>query len=236
MKNSIFLAFVALFMATAVNAQSTVDSIEAKYKLLPMPDSLTMEKMFPIVGSYQLNNPTGANAMNTTTTNTTSTNTADSSSSATTNTASSAGMLSVMMDSSNKGIVWISGLPQGKIKAYLKQSPATYRIIAQTTDAGTKVPEGTAMYDSTTKVLNIEIGTAYNDANPGAVFPMNNGTMMDSTSMNNMSNDHMNNSTTKTKTKSSKTKSKSKAKPKKVMYYTATKEGENMTSSTTTQQ
>jgi len=55
MKNTLFLFIAALFFGASVNAQSTVDSIEAKYHLLPMPQALTIEKTFPVIGTYQLN-------------------------------------------------------------------------------------------------------------------------------------------------------------------------------------
>ena len=49
MKNTIFLAFAALLFTATVQAQSTVDSIAAKYKLIPMPEPLTIEKTFPVL-------------------------------------------------------------------------------------------------------------------------------------------------------------------------------------------
>src|SRR5256885_3708103 len=101
MKNTIFWA-IALCFSFSLHAQSTADSIEAKYKLLPMPDTLTIEKTFPVLGSYQLNG-----------------------------TDNTSGNIVVSLDSSNKGIVWIDGLPQGRMKAYLEKGPAMYRIIPQ---------------------------------------------------------------------------------------------------------
>ena len=44
MKNTIFLFLAAFFITATVNAQTTVDSIRAKYKLQPMPEALTAEK------------------------------------------------------------------------------------------------------------------------------------------------------------------------------------------------
>jgi hypothetical protein len=180
MKNAILLAVSALFISIASFSQSTVDSIEAKYKLLPMPDGTTIEKTFPILGTYQL-----TNANNTT------------------------GDLIVTLDTTNKGIVWIDGLPEGRVKAYLMQSPATYRIIPQKSATGKWVPEGTMIFNTETNALNISLGAPYNQADPGSIFQTDyNGSDV-----------AVNNSAAvkvKTKTATSKTKSK-------VMYYSASK-------------
>ncbi|SHF82740.1 hypothetical protein [Flavisolibacter ginsengisoli] len=189
MKNTIFLFIAALFITASVNAQSTVDSIRAKYTLQPMPGALTLEKAFPVLGTYHL------------TTDSTST-------------------LTVSMDSASKGIVWVEGLPQGKFKAFLKQSPATYRITAQKTESGTSVPEGTLMFDTTTNTLNIALGKAYNEANPAEIF----GTVADA----GVSADVANTGTeVKVKTKTKTTKSKAK-----VVFYSATKVDQNTTATT----
>jgi hypothetical protein len=155
MKNTFFLALAAILFSASVKAQSTVDSIEAKYKLLPMPEALTIEKTFPVIGTYQLQAPdANTNAAVATTTTT----------------APAAGNVTITIDSVNKGLIWISGLPQGTMKAYLKKSPATYRILAQKTDAGKQIPEGTLVFDPQTRALNIELGAPYNDADPASVF------------------------------------------------------------------
>ncbi|MGZ5192119.1 MAG: hypothetical protein ACXWCZ_14010, partial [Flavisolibacter sp.] len=98
--------------------------------------------------------------------------------------------VSVMLDPSNKGIVWIEGLPQGKIKATLRRSPATYKIPAQplgevavATEAEAKdaktaknvkaakeLPEGVLIYDKDANVLNVCIGCKYNAEDPAATF------------------------------------------------------------------
>src|SRR6187402_1561223 len=59
MKNRFLLLIAAFLFTAAVQAQSTVDSIAAKYKLVPMPEALTIEKTFSVLGTYQL----GADAM-----------------------------------------------------------------------------------------------------------------------------------------------------------------------------
>jgi hypothetical protein len=141
MKNTFFSILTVLFFSASVNAQSTVDSIRSKYTLLPMPEALTIEKTFPALGQYQLNNA-----------------------------ASSAVIIS--LDSSNKGIIWVEGLAEGKVKAYLKKAPGTYRIPVQKTSSGKSISEGTLIYDRDNNVLNIAIGGGYNEADPAAIFPV----------------------------------------------------------------
>jgi len=189
MKNTFLLAVAALFFSVAVNAQSTVDSIAAKYKLLPMPAPLTIEKTFPVLGTYTLAG-TGQEAPAVST---------DSSMNAV-----AAPSLVVTLDSVNKGMVWIEGLPEGKIKAYLQKSPATYRILAQKSESGQSVPEGTLLLDTTTQTLNIALGAPYNATTPEAIFTFNNSTPED------------NEVEIKAKSKTAKTKAK-------VKFYTASK-------------
>lgn len=78
--------------------------------------------------------------------------------------------VTITLDAENKGLVWIEGLPQGKIKAMLRKSPATYKIPAQKTEDGKDVAEGTAVFDKETNTLSIIIGKNYNAAEPTAVF------------------------------------------------------------------
>ncbi len=224
MKNIFYLAIVALFFSASVSAQTTtVDSIAANYKLLPMPAPLTIEKTFPVLGSYQLNS--GADAMATSST----TQTTDSSSNAA---MMAPGTISISLDPTNKGIIWVEGLPQGKLKAYLKKSPATYRILAQKTEAGTQVSEGTLYFDTTSRQLNIAIGKAFDDADPIAIFSLNPDAAMSTTTGDmetkvksedvtvKTEKEKNNNVKVKTKTASSKTKAK-------VKYYTAVKIEQN---------
>jgi hypothetical protein len=153
-----------------------------------MPEPLTIEKTFPVLGSYQLGSTDASMAMANTSmaTNSTSssanTTTSTTTEPATTETApattmgtetASAGSLVVTLDAENKGVIWVEGLPQGKFKAYLKKSPSSYRILSQKTETGNEIPEGTLLYDPSTKTLNIALGKEYDDADPAAIFALN---------------------------------------------------------------
>jgi hypothetical protein len=140
MKNTFFSILAVLFFSLAANAQSTVDSIRSKYTLLPMPEALTIEKTFPAIGQYQLNNTDNSAVI-------------------------------ITLDSSNKGIIWVEGLAEGRIKAYLKKAPGTYRIPVQKSSSGKSISEGTLIYDRDNNILNIAIGGGYNEAAPAAIFP-----------------------------------------------------------------
>jgi hypothetical protein len=191
MKNTIFMAITALFVTASAQAQqpttnidstrrgTTVDSIRAKYKMQPMPEAMSTERVFPALGTYQLNNATDP----------------------------AASTVTVTMDSASRGIVWVEGLPQGRIKAYLKKSPSTYRILSQKTASGTQVPEGTLFYDSTAHQLNVALGVPYNEADPTSVFTALSTTTQPA------------GEPTEVKIKTKDTKVKTKAK-----YYTATKQ------------
>lgn len=83
-------------------------------------------------------------------------------------TSSSAGNVTVTLDSSNKGIVWVEGLSQGKFRALMKKAPATYKIPAQTTAEGKNVPEGTLFYNPASKEVTIVLGRPFDDASPAS--------------------------------------------------------------------
>ncbi|MFI5186226.1 MAG: hypothetical protein ACHQF0_05845, partial [Chitinophagales bacterium] len=78
--------------------------------------------------------------------------------------------VTVTLDEQNKGIAWVDGLPQGKVKAVLKKSPATYKIPVQKTLDGKDVSEGTMIYDKDTKLITIMLGRPFNDQDPTSVF------------------------------------------------------------------
>ena len=233
MKNRISLLIAAFLFTAAVNAQSTVDSIAAKYKLVPMPEPLTIEKTFPVLGTYQLGNTdvAASSSATTTTDNAANSSVNTTSPAAQTSTSSPAvgteagytGSVSITLDQENKGLVWVEGLPQGKFKAYLRKSPSTYRILAQKTESGEQIPEGTLMYDPETKMLNIALGKAYDDADPAAIFALNPALNPTSTEPAPAEN------TVKIKTKTATSKTKAK-----VTYYTASKIEQTPASTTTT--
>jgi hypothetical protein len=151
MKKTAFIAGALLLLAVArVSAQDqpvtkspTVDSINAKYKMLEMPKALTIEQIYPVLGQYQLTNNTDKTEV---------------------------GPVKVVIDETNKGTVWIEGLPQGRVYAQLRKSPATYKIPAQKTVDGNDVAEGTLIYDKDNNLLSVSIGKPYNMASPEAVF------------------------------------------------------------------
>ncbi len=141
------------------------------YKMQPMPEALTTEKIFPVLGKYQLTDKEGATST-----------------------------VTVSLDPENKGLIWVEGLPQGKIKATLRKSPATYKIpvqkleeetavttdVAEVTDAkdaktaknakiakekaAKELPEGVLIYDKDANVLSVCIGCTYNNADPATAF------------------------------------------------------------------
>jgi hypothetical protein len=117
---------------------------KAKYAMLPMPEPMTTEKIFPVIGKYDVTNKEGE-----------------------------ATQLTISLDETNKGIAWIDGLPQGRIKANLRQSPATYKIpeqkLGEEKDAKT-VAEGVLIYDKDANTFNLCLGCKYNVEDPGTAF------------------------------------------------------------------
>ena len=147
MKKTSIIAGVVFFFSMSAMAQQTEPvkvtppATESKYKLLPMPAPLSIEKAFPVIGTYQFN---GA---------------ADQ----TTN-------LKISLDEQNKGLVWLEGLPEGKIKAQLRKSPATYKIPSQKTEEGKSIAEGTLIYDKDNNQLQLCLGCNYNSEDPAVAF------------------------------------------------------------------
>jgi len=139
-----------LFSAS-VNAQQTweakknptVDSINAKYAdkmITTQRPAVTIEQIYPAIGQYQ----------------------------STVNT--DAASVTITPDEQSKGVVWVTGLPQGKVKAMLKKSPATYRIPPQMSEDGKEIPEGTLIFDKDANTLQISIGKSFNEADPASAF------------------------------------------------------------------
>jgi hypothetical protein len=117
---------------------------KAKYAMLPMPAPMTTEQIFPVIGKFDVTNKEGE-----------------------------ATQLTISLDETNKGIAWIDGLPQGRIKANLRQSPATYKIpeqkLGEEKDAKT-VAEGVLIYDKDANNINLCIGCKYNVEDPAVAF------------------------------------------------------------------
>ncbi|MCR6721158.1 MAG: hypothetical protein NVV59_12915 [Chitinophagaceae bacterium] len=114
------------------------------YKLQPMPEALTVEKIFPAIGKYEITAADG-----------------------TTKT------VTISLDETNKGLVWIEGLEAGTIKANLRKSPAVYKIPAQKLGEekdAKSVAEGVMIYDREANVLNICLGCTYNAEDPAIAF------------------------------------------------------------------
>jgi len=120
----------------------TVDSIAAKYKdkIVAAPAAVTTDQIFPVIGKYE-----------------SSTN-------------PEASVITITLDEQNKGVAWIDGLQQGRVKAMLRRSPAIYKIPAQKTEEGKEVAEGTLIFDKETNTLSICLGKEFNSENPAAVF------------------------------------------------------------------
>ena len=129
----------------------TVDSIAAKYRdrMVAAKPALTNSDIFPVIGNYQSSVSAEVTANNTTT---------------------EVSNVVITLDEQNKGLVWIDGLPQGRIKALLRQSPAIYKIPAQKTEDGKEVKEGVLIYDQASNSLDVCIGCDYNSENPHVAF------------------------------------------------------------------
>lgn len=115
-----------------------------KYKMLPMPPALTQEKIFPVIGKYTM---TAANA-----------------------TTPAESTVTITIDESNKGIAWVDGLPQGRIKTFLRKSPGTYIIPAQKLADEKDLAAGVMIFNKESNTLDICIGCAYNNDDPASAF------------------------------------------------------------------
>ena len=70
-------------------------------------------------------------------------------------------------------MVWIDGLPEGRIKATLRKSPSTYKIPAQKLGEekdAKSVAEGVLVYDKDANTMNVCIGCTYNAEDPAIAF------------------------------------------------------------------
>lgn len=166
-KAAIIAGSVFLLFAATVNAQTepappakpaTTDQWNnhdpEKYKLLPMPEPMTLEKKFPVIGKYELTQKSSPAKASTT----------DAAAVPATTT------VTITVDETNKGIAWVEGLPQGKIKAMMRKAPGTYKIPAQKTEDGKDIPEGVLIYDKDNNMLDVCIGCIYNIEDPASAF------------------------------------------------------------------
>lgn len=65
------------------------------------------------------------------------------------------------------------GLPQGRVKATLRKSPATYKIPAQKLGEekdAKDIAEGVLIYDKDANVLNLCVGCTFNNEDPATAF------------------------------------------------------------------
>lgn len=120
----------------------TVDSIAAKYKdkLVQAPVPGSVDKIFPVIGQYEPG------------------------------VGSDEARVTITLDENNKGVIWVDGLPQGRFRALLAKSPATYKIPAQKNQEGKDLQEGTLLYDPLMNTLSICIGKPFNATDPTAAF------------------------------------------------------------------
>ena len=76
--------------------------------------------------------------------------------------------VTITQDETNKGMVWVDGLEQGRFKALMKKSPAVYKIPAQKSESGKSIAEGTLYLNPETNELTIVLGRSFNDADPAS--------------------------------------------------------------------
>lgn len=149
-KTTVFVLALSFIISNSITAQEnwdakknpTVDSITSQYKekYIAPKPEMTISDIFPVLGEYQ-------STLN-----------------------SAVTTISITLDPENKGLVWVEGLPQGKIKAMLRRSPATYKIPVQKTEEGKNIAEGTLIFDKETNNLSICIGKEYNSEDPEMAF------------------------------------------------------------------
>ncbi|WP_346238878.1 hypothetical protein ABDK00_005520 [Niabella insulamsoli] len=172
-RNFLLTLAVSVSFTTASLAQvSTTPETPRNYKpqpkeLAPMPGELTDEMIFPVLGQYEFTDKEG-----------------------------NVTPVTITRDSENKGVVWVNGMPDGKFKADLRVSPATYKIPSQKTlqndiasvEASTETTRGVAaseqnrysgkslnggtlLFDSASNKLYVNVGGKFDEENPTAIFP-----------------------------------------------------------------
>ncbi|MGC4231927.1 MAG: hypothetical protein QM594_02865 [Niabella sp.] len=140
-KNYLLMIAFSVSVTTASVAQvATTPELPRNYKpqakeLLPMPGELTDEMIFPALGRYEYADSEGEVLQ-----------------------------VTVTRDSENKGVIWINGMPQGKFKADLKASPATYKIPVQKTLQNEVVEEEATEEQEAATEEAVGTGTAHSKA------------------------------------------------------------------------
>jgi hypothetical protein len=188
MKNKIFPVLAAMFLAAAVNAQTDTTELQTDTTQLQneatqlQTEVTTLEAQTDTAKTEVATTATTAPVSNMVTLDSNLPENLKGVTSSTVqpkhylpvlgsySTADAATNLTITVDEQNVGIVWIDGLPQGKVKAFLKKAPATYKIPAQKTAEGKSVAEGTLVYDKDSKQLWLCTDCAFNEADPAATF------------------------------------------------------------------
>lgn len=139
---------MAMSLDTSSQPMATINSMDRwnnynpdKYKHIPMPEALTIEKIFPAIGNYSVTDKEGASST-----------------------------VTISLDPENKGIIWVEGLPQGKFKAYLRKSPGVYKIPAQKLEDDKSLAEGVLIVDKDMNTIDVCIGCSYNTEDPAMAF------------------------------------------------------------------
>lgn len=158
MKNNLLFA-AALFLGVAASAQTTPDSTQHQAS----PSTTTTVLSDTSVNSAYIADPAALKGL---TTETLRPEHAFPVLGIYNATGTSAGTVTITLDSANKGIVWVDGLPQGKFKALMKRAPSTYKVPAQQTENGKQVAEGTLFLNPASKELTLVLGRPFDDADP----------------------------------------------------------------------
>lgn len=167
MKNTL-IAAVALLAGTVAHAQTdTATRTQPDTSMRPVSDTTVITLIDTSVGKAYVSN--AAHLMSLTTETVTPADVFPALGTYQGN-GSSTEEVTVTLDETNKGIVWVDGFSQGRFKALMKKAPSTYKIPAQTTNNGKFIAEGTLHVNPETKELTIVVGQPFNDKEPTSVL------------------------------------------------------------------
>ena len=167
MKNTIFAA-LALLTGAVANAQTdTTTRPQPDTTTRPLPDTTLVTLADTSVGKAYVTNPERLQSL---TTETLTPADIYPALGTFTGSGTSTAQVTITLDETNKGTVWVEGLPQGRFKALMKKAPATYKIPAQTSESGKAIAEGTLYVNPETAELTIVVGQSFNDKQPTAVL------------------------------------------------------------------